>query len=140
MGCYNSTYVNAPISQVWQAMRNFHDLSWAPNVVEHVDVVGDAKPDQIGAKRVLNGAFHETLVAFDETNNSFSYRIDNGPGAVSKENVSGYIGTVKLFSVTDSNATFVLWTSSWEIGGEDVKAFCDPIYVALLTDLKASFS
>ena len=38
--------------------------------------------------------------------------------------------------MTDENTTLVLWTSSWSSGGEGTREFCDPIYQALLGDLK----
>jgi uncharacterized membrane protein len=40
---YQSIVINAPVERVWAAIRNFHDLGWAPNVVTSVDVVGDKK-------------------------------------------------------------------------------------------------
>ena len=56
---YRSTVINASADTVWNAIKNFHDLSWAPNVIEKVEVVGDTAGGDVGAKRVLNDAFHE---------------------------------------------------------------------------------
>jgi len=58
---YQSIVINAPAEKVWTAIRNFHDLSWAPNVITRVEVVGSQKGDEVGAGRVLNDAFRETL-------------------------------------------------------------------------------
>ena len=33
MGCYNSCVVSAPVDRVWTALRDFHDMSWAPQVI-----------------------------------------------------------------------------------------------------------
>ena len=141
MGCYNSTVVSALVDQVWSALRDFHDLSAFPNVIEKLDVVGDIPGTEIGAKRLLNDAFHETLKSLDEESRVLTYSIDDGPAATSKDNVSGYVGKLQVFAVTDEEKTFVLWTSSWESSGsEDVAAFCDPIYQALLSDLKKTFA
>ncbi len=60
MSCYNSVTVNAPVDKVWEVLRNFHDMSWSPDVVTQLEAVGDAGGTEIGAKRNLNGAFHET--------------------------------------------------------------------------------
>jgi len=139
MGCYNSTVVKAPIGKVWPVLSNFHDLSWATGVISSTKAVGKAAPNQIGAKRVLNDAFHETLLAIDEADHSFRYSIDDGPEAVSRNNVQGYIGAVRLRPVTDGNATFVEWSSSWENSGGGVAEFCNPIYRALLGALKKHF-
>ena len=60
MGCYNSCLVSAPVDDVWRTLRDFHDFSWAPDVMTQVDASGDK--EQPGAKRVLNGVFKETLI------------------------------------------------------------------------------
>ena len=136
MACCNSAVVDAPADEVWATLRDFHDMSWAPNVVESLDKVDEHAGTQIGARRVLNGGIRETLLALDDNARSIRYSIDDGPGAISKENVQGYIGEVRVFRVTDSNGTFVLWTSSWSGGGTGTQEFCDPIYRALLGDLQ----
>lgn len=140
MGCYNSCLVNAPVERVWSALRNFHDMSWATGVVQSLERVGDAGGDQIGARRVLNGVFHETLLALSDVDRELTYSIDDGPGPVSKDSVSGYRGRVRVMPVTDVNGAFVEWSSSWSDSRGGVKEFCDPIYNALLGALKTHFS
>jgi hypothetical protein len=138
--CYNSTVINAQIEQVWETVKDFHDMSWGSPVIESVDVIGDLKGNETGAKRVLNGAFHETLLSVDDVNHQFSYSIDDGPGPVSKEAVSNYVGKVKLYPVTDNNLTFIEWESSFNSEDEnEVSDFCNPIYSALLGALKEKF-
>jgi len=141
MGCYNSIVINTPADEVWDVLKNFHDLSWSKNVVSNVEIVGDKSADEIGAKRILNAAFHETLLSFNNDAKKFTYCIDDGPAAVSKDNVEGYVGEVTVFSVSENNSSFVLWTSEWESTKEDgVAEFCNPIYHGLLQDLKSHFS
>jgi len=137
MGCYNSAVINAPADKVWSALREFHDLSWSANVVQSVDSEGD--PSQPGAKRVLNGVFHETLVEIDDEQRIQRYSIDDGPDAVSKDNVEGYVGRIQVFPVTANDTSFVVWASSWKTSGGGVQEFCDPIYRALLSDLQQHF-
>lgn len=140
MGCYNSAVVNAKPGKVWDTLKDFHDLSWSKNVVENVEAVGEKSGTEPGAKRVLNGAFHETLLSVDDESKTFSYSIDDGPGAVSKDNVSGYVGSVTVYPVTDAGTSFVEWKSDWESEKEEsVAELCNPIYHALLQDLKAHF-
>ena len=138
MGCYNSAVIKAPVEKVWATLRKFHDFSWSANVITQVDTEGN--PEQIGAKRVLNGAFYETLLALDDVERKLRYSIDDGPDAVSKDNVVGFIGQIKVFPITDDNSTFVLWSSRWEAGGDGTKEFCDPIYRAFLADLQQHFA
>ncbi len=140
MGCYNSIIVDAPAERVWSTLRDFHDMSWAPGVVERCEPVGEIPPTQIGARRILNGAFHETLVGLDDRARVLRYSIDDGPDAVSKDNVQGYIGEVRVFPVTEGDASFVVWSSSWESSGGGVAEFCSPIYQALLRSLRDAFA
>jgi len=139
MGCYNSTVISASVNDVWALFRNFHDMSWAEGVITKTEPVGDAAGHEIGAKRILNDAFHETLRVLDDESHTVEC-IDDGPDAVSKENVQGYIGKVRVLPVTDDEATFVEWSSNWTSGGEGTAEFCSPIYRALLDALKNHLS
>jgi carbon monoxide dehydrogenase subunit G len=140
MSCYNSIVIDAPIEKVWTAFENFDDMSLFPNVISSLKKVGDVPGTQVGAKRILNDAFHETLKYINESEKTIRYSIDDGPGPMEADHCKGYIGEVQLFPVTANNGTFVLWTSTWEAGGNSVAEFCNPIYHALLGDLKASLS
>ncbi len=141
MGCYNSVVINASSDKVWDVLKDFHDLSWSKNVVSKVDIIGSKGSKEIGAGRILNDAFRETLLSFDEDSKKFTYSIDDGPGAVSKDNVTGYVGEVRVFSVSENDTSFVLWTSDWKSTREGgVAEFCNPVYHALLQDLKQHFS
>ena len=70
--CYKKIDIAAPIEIVWQKMANFHDMSWAEGVITSLVKVGQASGTEVGAKRVLNDAIHETLVALDANNFTFS--------------------------------------------------------------------
>ena len=140
MGCYNSAVINAPSDKVFSLLKNFHDLSWSKNVVSKVEKIGDKRHYEVGAKRILNDAFHETLRSINNDKKTFTYSIDDGPGPVSKDNVTGYIGEVSVIPITEDDSSVVVWTSKWasdKDGG--VADFCNPIYHALLQDLKNHF-
>ena len=132
-----STVVAAPIEDVWAKFTDFHDLSWAPNVITGVEKVGDVDGGSPGAKRVLNSAFHETLLEIDNDKHILKYSIDDGPDPVSKDNVSNYVGVVNLSNTADG--TLVEWTSSWDSDADDAVEFCHGIYAALLDDLGKTF-
>ncbi len=136
--CYNKIEIDRPIADVWNTISNFHDMTWADNVIINVNKVGDKKGTEIGAKRVLNGAINETLINFDANKFTFSYSIDHGPGPMSKF-VSNYIVVVELTSIEDG--TLVEWRSSFESENDnDVAGFLNPIYSALLSALKKTLS
>ena len=137
---YQSITINAPVDKVWAAIRNFHDVSWAPNVIEKCSSVGDQEGDQIGARRVLNDAFHETLLELSDLDHTIKYSVDDGPSPVSKEEVENYVGVLHVLPVTQEGTSFVEWSSSWEAKDNGASEFCHNIYVALLADLKKNFS
>ena len=137
--CYNKIEIEAPVNKVWDTISNFHDLSWAPDVVKSVEKVGDKPGDKVGAQRVLNGVFHETLTVLNPANHTFSYSIDDGPGPVASDAVSDYIGTVKVTS--SDNGSIVEWSSAFQSENEnEVADFCNPIYMALLNSLKETLA
>lgn len=137
--CYNKVEIEAPINKVWELVKDFHDMSWAPGVITSLEVVGDKKGNEVGAKRILNEAFHETLTKLDHDNYTFSYSIDDGPGPVAEDAVKNYIGVVKL--AESSNGTSMEWNSSFESANEnDVVEFCNPIYRALMSALNETLS
>jgi hypothetical protein len=138
--CHNSIIINSPIDNVWNLINDFHDLSWGDKVVTKVDKIGEKPGNEIGAKRIINEAFHETLLSLNESEYTFSYSIDDGPAPVSKETISNYVGVVKLYPITLSNQTFIEWTSTYDSANpEDVADFCNPIYVGLLKSLESKF-
>jgi hypothetical protein len=138
--CYNTITVNAPIDKVWSAIRNFHEFPWAKGVVEKVEVVGPLKANQIGARRLINDAFHETLLTLSDLDHVVEYSIDDGPGPVAKDKVKNYIGRARLFPITADNTTFVEWTSTYDSPNDAaVGELCNPIYVALLSAMRDYF-
>lgn len=139
--CYNSTTVNATSETVWEILRNFHDMSWAQGVITKVEKVGEIDGSSPGAKRILNEAFHETLLSIDEERMHLTYSIDDGPGPVSKDAVQEYIGTIIVHPVTMDGTAFVEWSSSYESpDNQAVGDFCNPIYHALLFALRSHFA
>jgi carbon monoxide dehydrogenase subunit G len=139
MGTTHQTIdIEAPADQVWQTIRNFQDLSWAPNVITNVESVGDKPGDEVGAIRVLNGVFRETLQSLDDEDKIFTYSIDDGPSPVSKEEVKNYVGRVTVRQAEQGEGTVVEWSSAWEDNDEAAAEFCHGIYVALLQDMKKS--
>jgi hypothetical protein len=134
-----SVVVDAPIADVWSRFSDFHDFSWAPNVMTQVDKVGSIDGGSPGAKRILNNAFHETLIEINNDEYSLKYSIDDGPSPVSKEEVDNYVGVVRLSPAEDGSGTLVEWSSSWDSNVDDAVEFCHGIYVALLGELAKSF-
>ena len=72
-------------------------------MITKIDIIGEKTSHEIGATRLLNDAFLETLVSVNEGEYTFTYSIDDGPESLSKDSVSNYLGTVRLYQVTNSN-------------------------------------
>lgn len=133
---YQSVLINAPVDKVWARVRDFHDMSWAPDIITSIEVLGERKGDEPGARRIINGMFHETLCELSDAERSFRYRIDDGPSPVSRADVKNYFGQVSVRPVTGCGNTFVEWSSSWELNDKAAARFCHAIHVALLVALK----
>ena len=76
--------INAAADTVWQAIRSFHDMGWAPNVITSLDVVGDKSSDEAGAGRGLNGVVQEKLRTMDDEAKTRTSSIGDGPQTLSK--------------------------------------------------------
>ena len=109
------------------------------SVIENCVLQGNKQGTEIGAKRILNNVFFETLLEWDEATHTIHYSIDDGPTPVSKSEVHNYLGQLHLLPVTKDNSTLVEWSSSWESETDNAIAFCHGIYVALLDELAKSF-
>ena len=138
---YQSAVVNASLEDVWNRISDFHDLSWAPEAITKCEKIGDTGGREVGAKRVLNEAFHETVTRVGAGSHVLEYSIDDGPSPVSPDDVRNYLGMISLKPVTmgEGDATFVEWSSTWDSESDDAVDFCHGIYVALLNGLRTSF-
>jgi len=132
---YQSININAPIDEIWDIVHDFHDFSWAPEVITSCVPQGDKNGVEIGAQRILNDVFRETLLELNHETHTIRYSIDDGPSPISKREVSNYIGHLHLSPGTKDTSTFVEWLSSWESDSDEGVKFCHDIYVSLLNSL-----
>ncbi len=137
---YQSIVVPAPADRVWQAIRDFHDVSWASGVLSECTPVGDLKGDQVGARRILNNTFHETLLALSDSTRTIEYTLDEGPSPVSSEEVQNFVAVIRVRPITADDTTFVEWSASWQAEGDAARDYCGGIYQALLSELRNHFS
>lgn len=135
---YQSIVIEAPIEDVWAKISDFHALTFAPRVISDCQKVGDKSGTEVGAQRLLNGIITETLTHHDPASHAISYSIDDGPSPISPQDVSNYIGAVRLRPITETGNTFVEWTSRWESDSDDAVAFCSEIYTTMLRALAIS--
>lgn len=133
---YQSIVVDVPADKVWNAIRDFHDFAWTPNVITKVVVVGDQKGNEVGAGRFLNDAFRETLLELSDDDRFFRYSIDDGPSPASPAEMKNYVAQATVRPITEGGGTFVEWKSSWEGSDPATAEFLHGVYVAVLNDMK----
>jgi hypothetical protein len=136
---YNSIIVPAPIEEVWSRIRDFHDFSWAPSLVTSCEKVGEGDGFKVGARRLLNGIFLDTLIAYSEIDRRMMYSLDDGPSPVSSREIHDYLGNLHLLPVTADNSTFAEWSGIWESETTDAVEYMNGVYRSLLGDLAAGF-
>jgi hypothetical protein len=136
---YNSIVVNASIDTVWKRIADFHDFSWAPSVITTCEKIGTRDGTAVGAQRLLNGTFLDTLIAYSALDRRIMYSIDDAPSPISPAEISDYVGNLHLLPLTSTNQTFAEWTGSWESKSTEAVQFMNEIYRALLSDLAAAF-
>ncbi len=136
---YNSIIVPAPIEEVWSRIRDFHDFSWAPSVITSCEKVGDGDGRSVGARRRLNGALLDTLIAYSAIDRRMVYSLDEGPSPLSSGEIRDYIGNLHLLPVTSDNITFAEWSGIWESETTDAVEYMNGVYRSLLRDLGAGF-
>lgn len=107
-----STVIHAPVAQVWEILRDYngHDR-WHPAVADS-ELEDDHATDMIGAVRSfhLTGGEHlrEQLLSLSDHDFSFSYCIVQSPIPLNE-----YVAHVRLIPITDGNATYWEWHSSF---------------------------
>ncbi|WP_240141445.1 SRPBCC family protein [Nitrosomonas sp. HPC101] len=136
---YNSIVVDAPIDVVWNRIKDFHDFSWAPTLVKKTENVGTKDGTTVGAKRLLNGQFLDTMIAYNPADHRINYSIDSGPSPISNKEISNYVGDLHLLPITSEGKTYVEWTGSWVSDSSEAIPYMNSIYVSLLKDLAAQF-
>ncbi len=136
---YNSIVVEAPIETVWRRIADFHDFSWASSVITTCEKIGEKSGTAVGAQRLLNGQFLDTLIAYSEIENRIMYAIVDAPPPISPKEISDYVGNLHLLPITQEGTTFVEWSGSWNSKSTDAVSFMNEIYVALLRALAAEF-
>ena len=136
---YNSIIVGAPIEQVWSRIRDFHDFTWAPTLIASCEKVGDGNGCSVGARRLLNGIFLDTLIAYSAIDRRMMYSLDEGPYPVSSREIRNYVGDLHLLPVTADNTTFAEWSGTWESENTDAVEYMNGVYRSLLSDLAAGF-
>ena len=121
-----STIVDAPIHEVWNVLRDFngHD-SWHP-AVAYSAIERSEEPDRVGCVRrfkLQDGAeLSEKLLTLSDMEQSYSYCLIDTPIPL-----LNYVSHVNLYPVTDGNATFWQWQSTFTTPAGEREALSDMV-------------
>jgi hypothetical protein len=138
-----SAIIEAPVAQVWSVIRDFNGLpAWTPFVAES-RIEQNARAEQIGCIRNFRmkdgGRIRERLLSLSDYDFSMSYSILESPMAV-----DNYVGSLRLFPVTDGDRTYAEWTADFdcrpEREAELVNGIGRDVFLAALKALQSRFA
>lgn len=110
-----SVVIDAPIGDVWQAVRRFDGVAaWNPGVT--AATLESGAPTEVGAVRKLDivdgSVFRETLLAHSDLEFFYTYDIIESP-----LECSNYIACHRFIEITEGNKTLGIWQGEFD---------CDP--------------
>jgi polyketide cyclase/dehydrase/lipid transport protein len=112
-----SAVIDAPIAQVWGAIRGFDAVAELLPFVQSSPIEEDREPTAVGAVRVVtqtDGAvFREVLVAHSDPECFYSYTFVGSPIPVRDHRT-----TLRLHPITDGDRTLGEWSSRFTIAAE----------------------
>ena len=130
--------IDAPVGEVWEKIKDFHDFSWAPEIVSSCEAMGEIAGNTPGSKRLINDALVDRLLEYDAGAHGFKYTIEQAPSPVSPEEISNFVGHLRL-SEAENGKTLAEYSGSWDAPNEDAVEFMDGIYAGLLKELGQQF-
>jgi hypothetical protein len=116
MKIFRSVIIDAPIDDVWAAVRDFDGVvKWNPGVTAARMETGTATA--VGSVRhldIVDGTvFRETLLAHSDMDYSYSYDIIEGPLPC-----ASYISTNCFLPITDGDKTLGIWEGEFDCSAE----------------------
>ena len=117
MKVMTSVIIEAPIANVWAAVRGFDQVvNWNPGVTAAQMETGT--PTSVGSIRhldIVDGTvFRETLLAHSDLDHFYSYDIVEGPLPC-----WNYISTHRFIPITDGDMTLGIWQGEFDCAPED---------------------
>jgi uncharacterized protein YndB with AHSA1/START domain len=110
---YISSVIDAPVSRVWDKIRDFNALPrWHPRIRDSRIENGEPS-DRVGCIRdfhLQNGdRIREKLLGLSDYDMFCTYAILESPMPL-----SDYVATLRLTPITDGDRTFAEWTAEFE--------------------------
>ena len=132
MKVFRSMVLDAPVAQVWAAVRAFDAVvDWNPGVI--AARMESGSPTAVGSVRHLDIAdgtvFRETLLAHSDLEHFYAYDIVEGPLPC-----RNYMSTHRFIAITEGDRTLGIWQGKFDCDPDDEarldEIVGDGIYVA----------
>ena len=116
MHVFRSMFIEAPIEEVWAALRSFDGVvNWNPGITSAEMESGTGT--DVGHIRKMDGAdgsfWRETLLDHSDEEHFYSYDIVEGPLPV-----TNYVSVHRLVPITQSNQTLSIWEVEFDCAPE----------------------
>ncbi|TVR43111.1 MAG: SRPBCC family protein [Rhodobacteraceae bacterium] len=108
---FTSSVIRAPISDVWEKMRDFAGMKHWHEDIPTMDMIDGVRPDKVSGVRDFifgDGQLHEQLTLLSDQYHAFRYRILKSPMPW-----LNYHAGAQLYPLTDRDQTFAVWTADW---------------------------
>lgn len=129
--------IEAPVEEVWGAIRPFDGLpAWHP-LCPDTQIEGGGSPVAVGAVRKIEqtdgNEFRERLLALSDHEHSQTYMMIDPP-----RTLTSMVTTLRLYPITDGDATYLSWSSEIEAGEkEDEASFVKFVEDAYMTGIRS---
>ena len=132
MKVFRSMVLDAPVAEVWAAVRAFDGVvDWNPGVI--AARMESGSPTAVGSVRHLDIAdgtvFRETLLAHSDLKHFYAYDIVEGPLPC-----GNYISIHRFIPITEGDRTLGIWQGTFDCDPDDEakldEIVGDRIYVA----------
>lgn len=140
---YASTVIAAPADDVWARIRDFNGLpTWHSGLVASSEIEDGLAGDQVGGIRSFTLAdgthIREKLLSHSDVDRSYTYDFQSSPF-----DVDNYEATLRVREVTDGDASFVEWSTTFDCDRDKQEHwkgfFAGDVFQGGLDALKAHF-
>ena len=123
---FASTFIEAPIVEVWKIIRNFNTLpEWHP-AISSSRIEENEPDDKIGCIRNFTfeggGTIREKLLELSDSRYSVTYSM-----LESQLPIECYVSTLRLLPISDKNCCYVEWTAEFCCKFEEEKKLTEMV-------------
>jgi hypothetical protein len=114
---FTSSVIGGPVQAVWARIRDFAGMGGWHDDISRMHMIDGVRSDKVSGVRDFlfgDGALWEQLTYLSDTEHAFRYRILKSPMPW-----LNYHAGPRLYSVSDTDRTFAVWTADWTASPQD---------------------